>query len=200
MINGNIYKDMMVSAANNLNNKKEKINSLNVFPVPDGDTGTNMGMTMSSAKKEIPNLSGDLGEVAAKTAMALVRGGRGNSGVILSLFFRGFSKGFTNMREAGCKEVTAAFRMGVDSAYKAVKIPTEGTILTVMRLTADRMEEYIKEGGNDLKELFTEAVAAAEVALQTTPDLLPVLKQANVVDAGGKGFLTILEGMTSVIC
>ena len=200
MINGNIYKDMIVSAANNLNNKKEKINSLNVFPVPDGDTGTNMGMTMTSAKKEMPNISGDLGEVAAKTAMALVRGGRGNSGVILSLFFRGFSKGFANLREAGCKELTSAFRMGVDSAYKAVKIPTEGTILTVMRLTADRMEEYVKDGGNDMKELFTEALAAAEVALQTTPDLLPVLKQANVVDAGGKGFLTILEGMSSVIC
>lgn len=200
MINGNVYKDMIVSAANNLNNQKEKINSLNVFPVPDGDTGTNMGMTMTSAKKEVPNIVGDLGEVAAKTSMALVRGGRGNSGVILSLFFRGFSKGFANLREAGCKEVVSAFRMGVDSAYKAVKIPTEGTILTVMRLTADRMEEVLADGETDLKNLFAEAVAAANVALQTTPDLLPVLKQANVVDAGGKGFLTILEGMASVIC
>ena len=172
---------MFLAGAKNLEAKKEWINELNVFPVPDGDTGTNMTMTIMSAAKEVSSLEA-MGDITMQTLCKAIssgslRGARGNSGVILSLFFRGFSKGFTNMREAGCKELTAAFRMGVDSAYKAVKIPTEGTILTVMRLTADRMEEYIKEGGNDLKELFTEAVAAAEVALQTTPDLLPVLKQ-----------------------
>lgn len=200
MIDGNLYKDMVVSAANNLNNQKEKINSLNIFPVPDGDTGTNMGMTMASAKKEISSMGGNLGEIAAKVSMALLRGGRGNSGVILSLFFRGFSKALSGIKEAGCPEIAKAFRVGVESAYKAVKIPTEGTILTVMRLTADRMEEIIASGDDDLEFLFAEAVKAAEEALKQTPELLPVLKQANVVDAGGKGFLTILEGMNSVIC
>lgn len=190
---------MVVSASNNLNNQKEKINSLNIFPVPDGDTGTNMGMTMLSAKKEVPALAGNLGEIAAKTSMAFLRGGRGNSGVILSLFFRGFSKALAGLSEAGCKEITSAFRAGVESAYKAVKIPTEGTILTVMRLTADRMEELVFAGEDSLETLFSEAVTAADAALKTTPDLLPVLKQANVVDAGGKGFLAILEGMESVV-
>lgn len=199
MINGNLYKDMIVSASNNLNNQKEKINSLNIFPVPDGDTGTNMGMTMLSAKKEIPSMTGPLGETAAKISMALLRGGRGNSGVILSLFFRGFAKALAGLSDAGCVEIANAFREGVNSAYKAVKIPTEGTILTVMRLTADRMDSLVSEGEKELKVLFSEAVKAAEEALLITPDLLPVLKQANVVDAGGKGFVVILEGMRSVV-
>lgn len=199
MIDGNLYKDMMASASNNLNNQKENINSLNIFPVPDGDTGTNMGMTMAAAKKEIPVLGGDLGDVAAKLSMALLRGGRGNSGVILSLFFRGFSKGLSGLSEACSADIAKAFRCGVESAYKAVKIPTEGTILTVMRLTADKMDEVVSSGDESLETLFSEAVEAASDALRQTPELLPVLKQANVVDAGGKGFLTILEGMNSVV-
>lgn len=198
MINGNIYRDMVISAANSIENLKEEINGLNIFPVPDGDTGTNMSLTMQAGKKEMMTFSGNLSECSAKVASALLRGGRGNSGVILSLFFRGFAKELSGKTQASACDIAAAFNGGVSAAYKAVRNPTEGTILTVMRLMAEKAEE-IQDEELDAAEFFGEIKAAGEEALEQTPELLPVLKQANVVDAGGKGFLTIFSGMISVL-
>ena len=200
MINGNLYRDMVISAANSLDNAKEEVNGLNIFPVPDGDTGTNMGLTMMAGKREMESFSGNISDCSAKVASALLRGGRGNSGVILSLFFRGLSKGLAGKNEATATDMALAFRSGVDAAYKAVQHPTEGTILTVMRRTADTAIDISEEyTGDDLTAFFEELLETAEATLLETPEMLPVLKQANVVDAGGKGFVIILEGMLSVL-
>ncbi|MBQ2720768.1 MAG: DAK2 domain-containing protein, partial [Clostridia bacterium] len=137
MINGQVFRDMVLSGANAIDNEKEKINSLNVFPVPDGDTGINMSLTMQAAKKNLLTFNGDLSQCADVVASSLLRGARGNSGVILSLFFRGISKELKGLKEADTGAMARAFKNGVDSAYKAVIKPTEGTILTVMRLAAD---------------------------------------------------------------
>ncbi len=200
MVNGKIYREMIISAANLLENKKEEINSLNIFPVPDGDTGINMSLTMSAGRRDMQGFSGNLSECSSKVAAALLRGGRGNSGVILSLFFRGVSKAFAGKDEADLKTVAAAFSNGVDAAYKAVRKPTEGTVLTVMRVMAEKANAIAAEydEANDLGGFFDTLLCECNDILSKTPDMLPVLKQANVVDAGGMGFTVIFEGMTKV--
>lgn len=199
MITGQMFRDGVISGANNIANSRQAVDALNIFPVPDGDTGTNMSMTIASAADEVKDLPDDVAlcDVAKKTAGALLRGARGNSGVILSLIFRGFSKAFKGLEEAGGKDVARAFRAGTDAAYKAVMKPTEGTILTVVRCAAEAAEN-MAEINNDPMEVCVAALEAAKTALASTPELLPVLKQAGVVDAGGQGFLLVLQGMESV--
>ena len=198
MFNGNILRDAIISAANNLANNRKPVDDLNVFPVPDGDTGTNMSMTLSNAVRELSNVEGETaGKVAKINASALLRGARGNSGVITSLLFRGFSKGIGDEEFVTSKNLAAAFKIGVESAYKAVMKPTEGTILTVARIASERATAAYKDG-LDVLGVFEEALAGAKEALAETPELLPMLKKAGVVDAGGQGFVIILEGMLSV--
>lgn len=199
MITGQMFRDGVISGANNITNSRQAVDALNIFPVPDGDTGTNMSMTIASAAEEVKDLPDDVAlcDVAKKTAGALLRGARGNSGVILSLIFRGFSKAFKGLEEAGGKDVARAFRAGTDAAYKAVMKPTEGTILTVVRCAAEAAEN-MAEINDDPMEVCVAALEAAKTALASTPELLPVLKQAGVVDAGGQGFLLVLQGMESV--
>lgn len=201
MIKGKILRDAIISGANNIANNRAQVDALNVFPVPDGDTGTNMSMTIGAAKRELELLGDDVTveEVSKTAASALLRGARGNSGVILSLLFRGFSKGLAGKKTAGGKDVAAALELGVESAYKAVMKPTEGTILTVSRAAAQAAKEASEAAGDNIAALFDTVVAAASDMLDQTPDMLPVLKKAGVVDAGGKGFLIVLEGMASVI-
>lgn len=199
MITGQQLRDAFISGANNITNHKQEVDELNVFPVPDGDTGTNMSMTISAAARELERLEEPSVSLAADTAAAaLLRGARGNSGVILSLLFRGFSKGLKEKQEANGAEIAEAFAIGVQSAYKAVMKPTEGTILTVARVASEKAAELVHET-NDAVEIFDCLLREAEEALKTTPELLPVLKKAGVVDAGGKGLVFILEGMCSVI-
>lgn len=199
MINGITFRDMLISAANNIENKKQAINDLNVFPVPDGDTGTNMSLTMGYAKKELQNSNDNsIGNVSEKLASALLKGARGNSGVILSLLFRGFAKELKGLENANGEDITRALTSGVKAAYSAVMKPTEGTILTVARLSAEYGTEMAKKTSNII-EIFDEIKRSADETLQKTPDMLPVLKQANVVDAGGKGLVVIFDGMLSVL-
>lgn len=198
-INGTLFFAMIISAANSLDNHKDVINNMNVFPVPDGDTGINMTLTMRTMKNLDGNVS--LSDCAKKAADIALRSARGNSGAILSLFFRGMSKAFKGLEEADSADMARALRKGYTEAYKAVMNPTRGTILTVMQATADAAEELTKDGGysGDVEGFFTALVAVAEDALAKTPDQLPKLKEANVVDAGGFGFVTILKGMLSVL-
>lgn len=199
MITGLMFKNGIISAANNISNSRQAVDALNIFPVPDGDTGTNMSMTINAAAADIAAMPEDssLGEVSKRTASALLRGARGNSGVILSLIFRGMSKAFKGLDEAGSKDVAKAFRMGCDAAYKAVMKPTEGTILTVIRKVAEAAEEIADIQDEPLKVCFA-ALQAAKQALAKTPEQLPVLKKAGVVDAGGQGLVLIFEGIQSV--
>ena len=189
---------MSAAAAVDLN--KQKINELNVFPVPDGDTGTNMGMTLGSAaadlrKTEQPSLT----RAADAAASAMLRGARGNSGVILSLLFRGFSKGLKGKAEASGSDLAEALGLGVTAAYKAVMKPTEGTILTVAREAAEKGRAFAKEQPEaDFAAVWDVICEEAAASLARTPDLLPTLKKAGVVDAGGKGFLVITEAMRDV--
>lgn len=199
MINGEILKQAVISGANNINRQKNSINDLNIFPVPDGDTGTNMSMTVMSAAKALEEFDGtSAGEAAGIVASAMLRGARGNSGVITSLIFRGFAQGLKDMEEVNGKNLAAALGIGVDAAYKAVMKPTEGTILTVARMAYEAGVEAAKE---DSSVVFVwQAICdKANEALAITPELLPVLKKAGVVDAGGKGLCVIFEGMLSVI-
>lgn len=199
MVNGLIFKDAVISGANNIANQKAKVDELNVFPVPDGDTGTNMSMTATAAAKALDALDNPtVAEAADCTASAMLRGARGNSGVILSLLFRGISKGLKGAEELTPHNLADALSQGVKAAYKAVMKPTEGTVLTVARLAAEHATAVAGRVEN-VVELFDEIVSAAADALAHTPEQLPVLKQAGVVDAGGKGLLVILEGMRSVI-
>lgn len=198
MINGDMLRDAMISATNNLANNKKQTDDLNVFPVPDGDTGTNMSMTLSNAARELEKLSGaTAGKVASVNASALLRGARGNSGVITSLLFRGFAKGIGDDEFVTSENLANAFALGVEAAYKAVMKPTEGTILTVSRVAGEYAKKAFEEGKNEL-EVFESAIEGAEIALAETPELLPQLKKAGVVDAGGFGFVLILKGMLSV--
>ncbi|MBR5782907.1 MAG: DAK2 domain-containing protein [Clostridia bacterium] len=195
MINGNLLKDMFISGSHNICNQKEPVNALNVFPVPDGDTGTNMSMTFTAAEKELALHSDKTaGEIAGIVANALLKGARGNSGVILSLLFRGFAKGMKDCDEADGYAIAAGFDAGVKAAYQAVMKPTEGTILTVAREAAEKTMEFVKTN-SDATEVMAYYIEQATETLNRTPEMLPVLKQAGVVDAGGKGFLVILEGM-----
>lgn len=199
MINGDILKQAVISGANNISRQKNSINDLNIFPVPDGDTGTNMSMTVMSAAKALEEYDGtSAGEAAKIVASAMLRGARGNSGVITSLIFRGFAQGLKDMEEVNGKNLAAALGIGVDAAYKAVMKPTEGTILTVARMAYEAGVEAAKE---DSSAVFVwQAICdKANEALAITPELLPVLKKAGVVDAGGKGLCVIFEGMLSVI-
>ena len=198
MITGQMLKNALISGANNLQNHRTQVDALNVFPVPDGDTGTNMSQTCGSAVREL-QVCGDgtpVCEIAKKAANALLRGARGNSGVILSLIFRGVSKGFKGLETADGRQLAAAFQMGQESAYKAVMKPTEGTILTVVRKAA---QAAVQADEADEKKVIAVLCDAAKAALAETPELLPVLKEAGVVDAGGQGFLYVLEGMRAVI-
>ncbi len=198
MFNGNILRDAIISAANNLANNRKPVDDLNVFPVPDGDTGTNMSMTLSNAVRELEKVSGETaGKVASINASALLRGARGNSGVITSLLFRGFAKGIGNDENVTAENLAAAFKLGVEAAYKAVMKPTEGTILTVARIASEKATAA-NGAGKDALGVFEAAIEGAKEALAETPELLPMLKKAGVVDAGGQGFVIILEGMMSV--
>ena len=197
---GSIYRDMVVSAACCLDNNKEIVNNLNVFPVPDGDTGINMSLTMSGVRGDYTKFEGPLSEASQKAANLMLRGARGNSGVILSLFFRGIAKAWKDVENADCDEVIQGFKRGVSEAYKAVMNPTEGTILTVMRVMTETAEDAYKKGLiRDVSELFPFMYKAADETLQKTPDMLPALKQAGVVDSGGAGFLAVLEGMVKAL-
>ena len=197
MISGKILRDAIISGANNLNNQRSRVDELNVFPVPDGDTGTNMGMTVGAAVRELQAMddSCTVGEAAKTAASAMLRGARGNSGVITSLLFRGFSKALEGKKEADAADIVAALKKGVEGAYKAVMKPTEGTILTVARVAS---EEAAACGKEDVAELWDVVMTAGQKALEDTPNLLPVLKKAGVVDAGGQGIMIIFEGMGKV--
>lgn len=189
---------MVVSAANTLYGKREEANNLNVFPVPDGDTGTNMSLTMSTVSKA----EGDLpvGECADKVAALMLRSARGNSGAILSLFFRGFAKALKGCEECDAEKLVAAFSRGTAEAYRAVMKPAEGTILTVMRVASENVAEaYGEDPTLDINILFEMFVKSAEQTLAQTPEMLPVLKQAGVVDAGGFGFVCVARGMQDAL-
>ena len=195
-MNGNQLKLAMIHGAIVITNQRRAVDELNVYPVPDGDTGTNMSMTISAAKRELELLPKDVtvSQVADTAASAMLRGARGNSGVILSLLFRGFSKGLAGMKEAGNADFANALELGVAGAYKAVMKPTEGTILTVSRMAANKAQELAKKDLSMVDFLQGVCDEANDVLKQTT-EMLPALKKANVVDAGGQGFCIILEGM-----
>lgn len=197
VLTGESLKNAFISGANNIQNHKKDVDALNVFPVPDGDTGTNMSMTIGAAVRELQVLGeADVATVSKKAASALLRGARGNSGVILSLIFRGLSKGLKGLETADGVQFAAALDLGREAAYKAVMKPTEGTILTVVR---EASAAAVASKETDYKKALEIIVAAAQDALLKTPEMLPVLKEAGVVDAGGQGFLYILEGMKSYL-
>ena len=194
-ITGALFKQMVLHGAAAITAQKQAINDLNVFPVPDGDTGTNMSMTIGTAVTELKKSApATLTQAADLTASALLRGARGNSGVILSLLFRGMSKGLKGLETADAAAFAAAMQQGVQSAYKAVMKPAEGTVLTVSRLAAKRAVECAAEE-RDIEKVLEEAIREGYETLAQTTDMNPVLKKAGVVDAGGKGYLLILEGM-----
>lgn len=199
MITGQQLRDAFISGANNISNHRQEVDALNVFPVPDGDTGTNMSMSAGAARRELLRVPDDatVSQAADVCASALLRGARGNSGVILSLLFRGFSRGLKGREEAGAAHLAAALEKGVESAYKAVMKPTEGTILTVARMAAERAQAILN-GDTEPAGLFAAALESARDALAHTPEQLPVLKKAGVVDAGGQGLVYVFEGMLSV--
>ena len=198
-MNGNTLRDAIISGANNITNNRQAVDELNVFPVPDGDTGTNMSMTINNAVRELAKCEGKTAsEIADITASALLRGARGNSGVILSLLFRGFAKGLKGKDELDAEGLANAMSLGVEAAYKAVMKPTEGTILTVARVASEQARKAYKAGKSTI-EVFETIITAGNDALASTPEILPVLKKAGVVDAGGKGFMVIMEGMYSVL-
>ncbi len=197
MINGKTLRDAILSGANNISNQRTRVDELNVFPVPDGDTGTNMSMTIGAATQELAALpdSCTVGEASKVAASAMLRGARGNSGVITSLLFRGFSKALQGKQNAEAADLAKALQMGVEAAYKAVMKPTEGTILTVTRLAA---EAAVASTATEVPALWAEVMTAGQAALEDTPNLLPVLKKAGVVDAGGQGILLVFAGMQQV--
>ena len=199
MINGNCLLNAIISGTNNITKNKDSIDKLNIFPVPDGDTGTNMSMTMASAMDELKKAPQNLPicKVASIAASALLRGARGNSGTILSLLFRGFSKGLCDLENATGRNLVNALSIGVNAAYKAVMKPAEGTILTVARVAYEK-GKIASNISDDTVYVWEEICKGAWEALATTPELLPVLKKAGVVDAGGKGLCLIFEGMMSV--
>ena len=193
------FKDMILCADAALAANTQQINELNVFPVPDGDTGTNMGLTLNTAATQLRKKDFyAVDAVADCVAGALLRGARGNSGVILSLLFRGISRRLKGMETVGAKEFAAAMEDGVDAAYKAVMKPAEGTILTVARMTSAAAVEYAKKG-SDIEEMLETALRIGEEALENTVNLNPVLRKAGVIDAGGKGYIVIFGAMLSYL-
>lgn len=199
MLKGKLFRDSLISAGISIENNRRRVDELNVYPVPDGDTGTNMSMTMSAAAREL-ELADDnitVSQAADIAASALLRGARGNSGVILSLLFRGFSKGFAGLETADCIHIAKAMEIGVEAAYKSVMNPTEGTVLTVARKAAERAGEIAEYSGS-IQSFWNEICIAAQEALERTPEQLPVLKKAGVVDAGGQGLVIIYRAMLDV--
>ena len=198
-INGAMFKEMLLFGTVSIAQAQQAINDLNVFPVPDGDTGTNMSLTIQTAAQELKKIEpATVDQAASVTASALLRGARGNSGVILSLLFRGISKELKGCKEADGAAFAAALQEGVAAAYNAVMKPAEGTILTVSRLAAERAASAAEEQ-NSVEYVIEQAIAQGEITLAQTTDMNPVLKKAGVVDAGGKGFLLILGGMLSAL-
>jgi len=192
-INGQHFRNMVINASNRLEDEKEYVNSLNVFPVPDGDTGTNMSMTFKSAVREIDSMSTEsISEIAQKLARGALMGARGNSGVILSQIFRGISKGLEGKGEATTQEFAESILEGAKFAYKAVMRPTEGTILTIIKTAGESAVNCEQE---NVVVLMEEVCKQSEIMLDKTPDMLPALKEAKVVDAGGMGLLILFKGM-----
>ena len=196
-INGAMFINMMQSAAKNLEVNREKIDALNVFPVPDGDTGTNMSLTFQSAIKELSTCkNNNLNDLASAVSKGALKGARGNSGVILSQILKGLCSTVKGVSEIDVKTFIKALKSATDTAYKAVAKPKEGTILTVAR---EISEFAVKCKKKDFEEFFAEFIEAGQVALDKTPELLPVLKKAGVVDAGGMGLLIVYKGMFKAI-
>jgi len=193
-VGGQLLKKMIIAGANRLEEYKQAVDALNVFPIPDGDTGTNMSMTAIAAARELLPIESDrIDEVAKLAAGGALKGARGNSGVILSQMFRGFSKSLEGRESADCDDLADAFLKASETAYKAVMKPKEGTMLTVARVMAEAAGDFALDSGDVLK-MFGAMQQAGREVLEKTPDMLPVLKQANVVDAGGMGLLYIFEG------
>lgn len=197
-VNGATLRDSLISAANMVSENRSQLNEINVFPVPDGDTGANLSVTLGAAKRQLGEL-GDgctVGAVAQCAAAATLRGSRGNSGAILALLFRGFAKGLSGKREASAAELLLAFKLGAETAFRGVQSPAEGTILTVARETVRQGEAFLsKRPDADISELWSYLAASAKRVLDDTPRLLPVLREAGVVDAGGQGLYCMLQGM-----
>jgi len=194
VIDGKLFARMIQQGANHLAANAKYVDSLNVFPVPDGDTGTNMNLSMSSGAKEVrQNFSEHVGELGKAFSKGLLMGARGNSGVILSQLFRGFGKAIENKETLNAQDLAAAFQAGVETAYKAVMKPVEGTILTVARESAQKAVETAAKT-DDIITVMEETVKEAKASLERTPDLLPVLKEVGVVDSGGQGLVFVLEG------
>lgn len=188
------FRKMILTSSDRLNKNAEFINSLNVFPVPDGDTGTNMSLSFASGSKYVSeSTSANVGDLAQALAKGLLMGARGNSGVILSQVFRGFAKSVSNKKELTPQDLAQALQGGVETAYKAVMKPQEGTILTVARKSAEAAKKVAKDGG-DIVAVMKDTYEAAEAALKTTPDLLPILKEVGVVDSGGQGLTFVYQG------
>ncbi|BBD92728.1 fatty acid kinase catalytic subunit FakA [Staphylococcus caprae] len=193
-INGKLFADMIIQGAQNLSNNADLVDSLNVYPVPDGDTGTNMNLTITSGREEVEiNLSQNIGELGKTFSKGLLMGARGNSGVILSQLFRGFCKNIENEKEINAQQLADSFQAGVETAYKAVMKPVEGTILTVAKDAAQAAVEKAQDT-EDCVELMEHTISAAKESLDNTPNLLAVLKEVGVVDSGGKGLLCVYEG------
>ena len=199
-IDGKTFSQMCVSAANALDNNQATINALNVFPVPDGDTGINMSLTMSTVQ-DLTAFDGTISDCAMRIADNILRSARGNSGAILSLFFRGFAKSLKGLESADAEDFAKAFEFGTKEAYSAVMNPTEGTILTVMRSCAEEAVRVVRERRfeGDTIGLFAYLLGVANKALAETPEMLPLLKEAGVVDAGGSGFVTMISGMLAAL-
>ncbi|MBE5853460.1 MAG: DAK2 domain-containing protein [Lachnospiraceae bacterium] len=194
-IDAKMLSKMFLAGAKNLDNKKEWINELNVFPVPDGDTGTNMTMTIMAAAKEVAKADGsDMTAVCKAISSGSLRGARGNSGVILSQLFRGFTKSISEKTELNVSDIAEACQKAVETAYKAVMKPKEGTILTVAKGGAERALELVEEGCNDMEVFLEDVLRHMDEVLLQTPEMLPVLKQAGVVDSGGQGLMEVLKG------
>ena len=195
VIDAKMLSKMFLAGAKNLEHKKEWINELNVFPVPDGDTGTNMSMTIVSAAKEVAAIADpDMASLAKAISSGSLRGARGNSGVILSQLFRGFTKAISEYNEVDVQILAKACEKSVETAYKAVMKPKEGTILTVAKGAAVKATALAAAGETDLEIFISEVIQEAEAVLAKTPDMLPVLKQAGVVDSGGQGLIEVLKG------
>lgn len=199
MINGALFRDAVISAAITIENRKKEVDELNVYPVPDGDTGTNMSMTIGNSVGELKRLESNvsISETASVIASSFLRGARGNSGVILSLIFRGIAKGLSGCKEAGNTDFAEALILGVESAYKAVMKPVEGTILTVVRACAEKAREISLSTNEDVI-FWTEICSEAEKVLAQTKEMLPQLKKAGVVDAGGMGLVIIFNAMKDI--
>ena len=199
ILTGKLFKEMVLCGANTLHNNHPEIDALNVFPVPDGDTGTNMSMTFNAGAAEIKDMDSDnIYDIAKKLSKGLLMGARGNSGVILSQIFRGFAMGLEGHESVDAVAFANAWKSGAEVAYKAVMRPVEGTILTVIREASEKIVEYTQPG-MEIEDVFSYFVKEAENSLERTPELLPVLKEVGVVDSGGAGLLLVLTGFMAAL-